>query len=155
MPISCPKHWWYKIPVKVVHPYRNIPVKHVLGTDTAAAPAVVLARQDRRNTVLMKHFHRTNANITTKPMKEVRSKDAGGKSTIPDFDWVLPTNVKQCKESLTTFAAINRSIWPYDMTDLSLTKVYDKYEWCGSTNNENDCVKLIRALFNRVMEVLI
>ena len=152
MPISKPKHWWHKVPMRHTHNYRNIPMKHVLGLDTAVAPAVTLARHDRRNTLQMKHYFRNNVNITNKPMKEIKSKEGGGISTISDFDWALPLNIKQCQDCLLQFAAVNRSLWPYDMTDLALTKVYNRYDWCGVARNDSDRVKLIRAVFNRVME---
>ena len=121
--------------------------------DSAAAPAVVLARHDRRNSLQLKHYVRTNANITSKPMKEVRSRDATGISTISDFDWVLPTSVKQCQDAVLTFAMVNRSLWVYDHTDIALTLVINRYDWCVAASSEADRVKLVRAVFNRVMEV--
>ena len=127
-------------------------MKHVLGVDSAVAPAVILARHDRKNTLLMKHYFRSIANIMSKQMKEVNFIDGGGISTISDFDWILPTTVKQCHDTLTNFAAVNRSLWPMDHTDIALTKVFSPYAWCGAASNEGDRVKLIRALFNRVSE---
>ena len=38
------------------------------------------------------------------------------------------------------------------MTDLSLSKVYNCYDWCAAAQNDSDRVKLIQAVFNRVME---
>ena len=152
MPVSKPKHWYHKVPIKHTTNYRNIPVKHILGTDIACAPAVVLARHDRRNTLLLKHYNRTNANITSKPMKEMRSRDATGISTISDFDWMLPNRVSQCRDSVLVFATVNRSLWPYD-TDISLTKVYNRYDWCVLAGSEGNRVKLVRAVFNRIIEV--
>ena len=78
------------VPVKHAHAYRNIPVRHILGMDSVVALAVMLARHDRQNALQLKHFHRSNANISSKPMKETKSRDAYGVSTISDFDWVLP-----------------------------------------------------------------
>ena len=153
MPISRPKNWYHKIPIKHTHAYRNIPVRHVLGVDSICAPAVVLARHDRRNSLEMKHYNRTNCNITSRPMKEVKSRDSQGISTISDYDWVLPTNVKQCQNTLNVFATVNRSLWPYDMTDIALSQVYQRYDWCAAATNESDRVKLIRGVFNRVMQV--
>ena len=128
MPVSKPKHWYDKVPVKHASSYRNIPVKHIIGMDSVVAPSVILARHDRRNTLQMKHFFRSNANISSKPMKEIKSKDGAGVSTISDFDWVLPTNLKQCQDSLLNFATVNRSLWPYDFTDISLSKVFSRYD---------------------------
>ena len=127
-------------------------MKHVLGLDTAVAPAVVVAKHDRRNTLQMKHFMRTNANVTSKPMKEMRAKDGAGISTISDYDWALPTSLKQCQDCLLLFATVNRALWPYDQTDISLNRVFNRYEWCAAAHNDGDRVKLIRAVFNRVME---
>ena len=138
MPISRPKHWYHKIPVKHNHSYRNIPVRHVLGMDSAVAPAVVLARHDRKNALQLKHYNRSNANITSKPMKEIKSRDSVGVSTISDYDWVLPNNVRQCQDSILIFAAVNRSLWPYDYTDIALTRVYNRYDWCGAAHSESD-----------------
>ena len=119
MPISCPKKWFHKVPIKITHCYRNIPVKHILGLDTAAAPSVTLARHDRKNALQMKHYFRSNANITSKPMKETKARDAVGITTIADYNWVLPTSVKQCQDCILVFAAVNGSLWPYDMTDVA------------------------------------
>ena len=127
-------------------------MKHFLGSDKAVAPAVTLARHDRRNALQMKHYFRSNANITSKPMKEIKAKDGAGVSTISDFDWVLPTSIKQCQESLLMFATVNRSLWPYDHTDIALTKVLNRYDWCAAVQHEGDRVKLIRTVLNRVME---
>ena len=152
MPISRPKDWYHRVPTKHTHSYRNVPVKHALGLDSAVAPAVVLARHDRKNSLQLKHFNRSNANITSKPMREIKSRDSQGVSTISDYDWMLPNNVRQCQDSILNFAAVNRTLWAYDYTDIALTKVLNRYDWCGAAASESDRVKLIRALFNRVME---
>ena len=86
-------------------------------------------------------------------MKEMRSRDATGISTISDFDWMLPNSVSQCCDSVLVFATVNRSLWPYDTTNISLTKVYNRYDWCVLAGSEGNRVKLVRAVFNRVMEV--
>ena len=139
--------------MKMTHCYRNILEKHILGMDTAVAPAVVLARHDRKNALQMKHFFRSNANITSKPMKEIKARDAVGISTIADYDWVLPTSIKKCQDCFLVFATVNRSLWPYDLTDIALNRVFNRYDWCVSAQSEADRVKLIRHIFNRVMEV--
>ena len=100
MPVSRPSSWFHKIPLKINHQFRNIPMKHILGTDSAVAPATVLARHNRANALMMKHYFRSNANITSKPMKEVRSRDSSGIATISDYDWVVPTSVKQCQDTI-------------------------------------------------------
>ena len=65
---------------------------------------------------------------------------------------MLPDSLKQCQDSLLIFAAVNRSLWPYDHTDIAMTRVLNRYNWCGAAGNEKDRVKLVRAMFNRVME---
>ena len=94
MPVSGPSNWYHKVPIKINHQYRNIPMKHILGTDSAVAPTTILARHNRANALMMKHFFWSNANITSKPMKEIRSRDSTGIATISDYDWVVPTSIK-------------------------------------------------------------
>ena len=78
------------VPVKHPYGYRNILVKQFLGMDSAVAPAVILARHDRKNALQLKHFYRSNANITSKPMRETRARDGAGITTLSYFDLVLP-----------------------------------------------------------------
>ena len=47
---------------------------------------------------------------------------------------------------------VNMNLWPYNTTDLSLLKIYGRYDWCASAPTEGDRVKLVRAVFNRIME---
>ena len=113
---------------------------------------VIAARHDRRNSLQLKHFNRSNANITAKPMREIRSRDSDGVSTISDYDWTLPTSLKQVQECLVNFGATNLILWPYDHTHLSLTRLLNRYDWCVTAGTDANRAKLVRALFNRVME---
>ena len=85
-------------------------------------------------------------------MREIKSQDSEGISTISDYDWALPDSVKQCQDSILIFATVNRALWPYDTTDIALTRVFNRYNWCGGASVEKDRVKLIQAVFNRVSE---
>ena len=88
--------------------------------DCVVAPQVILARHDRKNALQIKHYNRSNANISAKPIREIRSRDSEGVSTIRDFDWSLPTTIKQCQDSVLNFGAINRMLWPLDNTNISM-----------------------------------
>ena len=113
---------------------------------------MVIARHDRTKALQLKHYHRSNATISSKPMKEIKSRNSDGISTISDFDWTLPTSVRHCRDAILNFATVNRSLWPFDTTDIALMKVFDRYDWCSSANTESNRIKLISSVFNRVME---
>ena len=114
---------------------------------------MIIARHDRTKALQLKHYHRINATISSKPMKEIESRNSEGVSTISDFDWTLPTSVRHCRDAILNFATVNRSLWPFDTTDISLMKVFDRYDWCGAATHEASRVKLIRAIFNRWVSV--
>ena len=148
-PISKPDKWYKYIPIKYSTVYRSINFKHILGQDCAVAPQIIAARHDRRNALQMKHFIRSNANVTSKPIREVKSKDADGVSTISDFDWILPANVKQCQDGLINYGAVNQMLWPMDHTTISMTRAFNKYDWCIAAGIEANRVKMIQTIFNR------
>ena len=70
-----------------------------------------------------------------------------------DYDWEEPTSVRQCQDCLINYGAVNSQIWPMDYTDRALHKVYVKYGWFAMCQNETERVKLIRMLFNNVLQV--
>ena len=86
-------------------------------------------------------------------MKEIKSRDTEGISTISDFDWTLPSSIKHCRDAVLNFATVNRALWPYDTTDISLMKVFDRYDWCIAANNDGHRARLIRAVFNRYFQL--
>ena len=151
-PVSAPKKWFRQVPVKYSHVYRNIPLKHMLGLDSIVAPSVIATRHDRKNALQLKHYNRSNANVSSKPIKEIRSRDSEGVSTIHDYDWTLPNTIKQCQDSILNFGAVNRSLWPFDHTDIALTKIFNRYDWFVAADSSADRVKLVQLLFNRIME---
>ena len=58
MPVSSPELWYKEVPTKRTEIYRNIPLKHLLGSDTIVAKNVIATMHDRRNALQMKHFNR-------------------------------------------------------------------------------------------------
>ena len=148
-PISKPSVWYQYVPVKYNTIYKSLSYKHMLGMDCAVAPQVTSARHDRRNALQLKHFIKSNANITSKPIREVKSRDADGVSTISDFDWVLPNSVKQCQDGLINFGAVNHLLWPLDPTNISLTRVFNRFDWCIAAGMDTNRVKMIQSVFNR------
>ena len=150
--LSTPDKWWSQVPVNYTHVYRNIPLKHITGKTSLVAPGVISSMHDRRNCLQLKHFNRKNSNITSKPMKEIRGRDQDGVTTITDHQWDLPHSVKTCQESVNNYAAVMRQLWPYDITDLVINRVLDKFGWFSGANHEKERVRMVQEFFNTILE---
>ena len=108
---------------------------------------------DRKVSLELKQLSKQNLNVNKIPLKETRLQQGNTVYSTSGYDWTELSSVKSCYDALTNYGIVNQMLWPYDMTALTLMKLYNVYSWFSYPNiKESNRVQLLCDHFARVSE---
>ena len=98
---------------------------------------------DRKVSLELKQLSKQNLNVNKIPLKETRLQQGNTVYSTSGYDWTELSSVKSCYDALTNYGIVNQMLWPYDMTALTLMKLYNVYSWFSYPNiKESNRVQL-------------
>ena len=150
LPLTDPKKWWHKVPLKREHKYRAIPLKF-LGCQGQVSEKTIENAHDRSVPHQLKHFCRENISVSAKPLKKIERKDEDGLSTVYDYLWEEPTTMTHIQDALINYQAVMQHLWPIDPTGIIISKLLTKYKWINGADGMKERVAVCTAFFNSVM----
>ena len=82
---------------------------------------------DRLITKELKQFHKKNVGVNRTPLKETSLQHGNTVYSSSDYAWQDLTSVANCVDALANFGICLMYLWSYDMTALTLLKLYNNY----------------------------
>ena len=150
LPLTDPKKWWHKVPLRRDHKYRAIPLKF-MGCQGQVSEKTIENAHDRSVAHQLKHFCRENISVNAKPLKKMERKDEDGVCTVYDYMWEEPTTMSHIQDAIINYQAVLHQLWPTDPTGIIIAKLLTKYKWINSAEGLKEKVAACTAFFNAVM----
>jgi hypothetical protein len=108
---------------------------------------------DRRVAIELRQVSKQNLNVNRIPLKETRMQQGNTVYSTSGYDWTELSTVRSCYDALTNFGIINQMLWPYDLTAMTMMKLYNVYSWMAYPSiKESLRVRLLCDHFARVSE---
>ena len=108
---------------------------------------------DRKVSLELKECSKHNISVNRIPLKETRLQQGNTVYSTSGYNWNELETVKGCYDALTNYGLINQMLWPYDLTALTMMKLFNVYSWMSYPNiKEAKRVQLLCDLFARTSE---
>jgi len=105
---------------------------------------------DRKVSLELKECSKHNISVNRIPLKETRLQQGNTVYSTSGYNWNELETVKGCYDALTNYGLINQMLWPYDLTALTMMKLFNVYSWMSYPNiKEAKRVQLLCDLFAR------
>lgn len=152
LPISDPESWYPKTPTSRSQIYRNMQLEFT-GSDGCVADNILVSMHDRTMPLKLKNFLTENANVGSRPHREVKKWEDGELSTVVDFAWDNPASLQGIQEAYINYMCIMGNLWPFDETAHSMLRLMTRYRWAASAPELKTRAKILTDFFEKVLRM--
>ena len=150
LPLREPEEWFPKVPVKRDHIYKNMQLSFT-GSESCVSDRILASMHDRTIPLKLKNFMSENANVASKPQRELKKWDEEGCSTVLDFYWECPNNLTSIQEAYVNYMCVLGNLWPFDETAHTMFRLMLKYRWAGAAATLKSRAAILTDFFEKVL----
>ena len=152
-PITSPKDWFTKMPIRRQPVFKALKLKFFGGSNCLASKTIEKCH-DRSETLSLKHFHTENATVASRSKKEIkRVNDEGEVENEVTDGWKSVVGVTEAREAIHNYFMLMFHLWPLDPSPVIMARVLEKYNWVGVAGAEPKVrVSILTAFFNCVLQ---